>query len=443
MKLPIIIIAILAAPAIGLADTIHVPGDYGTIQEAIDASVNGDTVLVAPGTYVENLFYHGKAITVRSRYGPANTTIDGNQSGSVVAFMLSEHEDSVLDGFTITNGSGTWIGTSLFLSGSGGGIYCSGYYSGPTIVNNIICNNKLERREPFKKTYADGAGIFVGGGASLIANNVIFNNICDAEDGNWGGGLALLDSDSILINNTVFQNEAEKGGGMYCSDCFPLTVVNSIFWSNAGVTGPEIKIGNGYDPATLDIAHSDVKGGKASVHLEPNCTLNWGAGMIDAAPLFVDESKGDLHIQYASPCRDTGDNSNPALPEQDFEGDTRTAYGTADMGADEFHTHLYHIGSTTPGAHVELKLVGTPNAAPVILFVGSGVLDPPIHHKKYGDWYLQFPLTAQIGLGAIPPPDGVKVLPFTIPMGTPVPLELPLQAAIEEKLTNLCLMQIE
>ena len=81
MRFLLAVIAILAVPAIAISKTIHVPGDYMKIQEAIDAAVDGDTVLVAPGTYVENIKYRGKAIVVKSSHGSEGTVIDGNQAG--------------------------------------------------------------------------------------------------------------------------------------------------------------------------------------------------------------------------------------------------------------------------------------------------------------------------------------------------------------------------
>ncbi len=60
------------------AATIHVPGDYANIQDAINAAVDGDTVLVAPGTYHERVNFLGKAITVTSEQGPDVTIIDGD-----------------------------------------------------------------------------------------------------------------------------------------------------------------------------------------------------------------------------------------------------------------------------------------------------------------------------------------------------------------------------
>lgn len=79
--LPIIILFIFITGATaGFSATIHVPLDYPTIQQAINASLDGDTVLVQPGTYVECIVFEGKAIIVTSEQGPDVTIIDGNQA---------------------------------------------------------------------------------------------------------------------------------------------------------------------------------------------------------------------------------------------------------------------------------------------------------------------------------------------------------------------------
>ena len=184
-----------------------------------------------------------------------------------------------------------------------------------------------------------------------------------------------------------------------------------------------------------------MKGGKTSVYIESGCTLNWGAGMIDADPLFVDKPNDDFHLTWYSPCKNTGDNS--AVTElYDFEGDPRIAYGTVDMGMDEFYTHLYWTGDATPGGSAALKFVGLPGTTPVQLWLGSGIMDPPLP-TKYGDWYLQFPLLADVVLGPVPSPDGVLVLPFTFPPDTPTPLSLHFQAGVGMKLTNLSVMAVK
>jgi len=96
------------------ANVIYVPGDSTTIQGGIGGAVDGDTVLVAPGTYVENINFYGKAITVKSEQGSDATIIDGSNaanpdSGSVVLFVNHEGYDSVLEGFTLTGGTGTQL----------------------------------------------------------------------------------------------------------------------------------------------------------------------------------------------------------------------------------------------------------------------------------------------------------------------------------------------
>jgi serine protease len=97
------LLAALGANASGA--TIHVPADQPTIQQAIDAASPGDTVLVSPGTYFEHINYEGKAITVRSEQGAAQTIIDGDNTGfPVVTFENGETTISRLSGFTIQHG---------------------------------------------------------------------------------------------------------------------------------------------------------------------------------------------------------------------------------------------------------------------------------------------------------------------------------------------------
>ena len=126
MKLAIfVLVGILVFVGLGEGKTIKVPGDYPTIQQAINAAMYGNTVLVDPGTYNENIDFLGKTITVKSSQGADKTTIDGRQQGSVVQFVSLEGTASLLEGFTIKNGA----------KDSGGGVYC--VLSSPTIDSNI------------------------------------------------------------------------------------------------------------------------------------------------------------------------------------------------------------------------------------------------------------------------------------------------------------------
>ncbi len=95
----------LVLAASGSADIINVgPGD--SIQAAIDAAVDGDEIVVAPGTYFETIDFLGKAITLRSSNGPEVTIIDAQGVGSVVTCDSGEGPGTVLEGFTITGGTG-------------------------------------------------------------------------------------------------------------------------------------------------------------------------------------------------------------------------------------------------------------------------------------------------------------------------------------------------
>jgi len=230
---PVIILAILfAIPVIGFSATYYVPDDFPTIQGAIsDASVvDGDTIIVRAGTYVENIDFLGKAITVKSEQGPDVTTIDGGdpsipEYGSVVTFSSGEGVDSLLEGFTLTNGQGTWNGGDGKL---GGGVFCDG--SSPTIKNNIIAENSVGAAGP---GYGEGGGIFCWESSPTVMDNIIIGNIAcgGSSGGGTGGGIYIWDGDPVITNNFIAGNETTggaPGGGISCWSAFPTITKNSI-----------------------------------------------------------------------------------------------------------------------------------------------------------------------------------------------------------------------
>jgi hypothetical protein len=236
------------------AQIIHVPGDQPTIQAGIDAAQNGDMVLVDDGTYLENINFKGKAITVASNFimnGDTshrnNTIIDGSQpthpdSGSVVYFISGEDTTSVLYGFTITGGTGTvsFVGAPR-LARSGGGIFITDV--GAKISHNYIFNNSvadsfavvgggLAAGAPWSTSFViieDNIfdsnsclrSVFVsqGGGMSIttkarVCNNIFSNNVVSSDSGEaFGGGfVASYNLDSVLIyNNLIINNKVETG----------------------------------------------------------------------------------------------------------------------------------------------------------------------------------------------------------------------------------------
>jgi ABC-type branched-subunit amino acid transport system substrate-binding protein len=227
---------------------VEVPRDYPTIQEAIDVAMDGSEIIVAPGTYFENVDFMGKKITLRST-NPDNpeivsaTIINGGGQGPAVSFQNKEDRSALLHGFTITAGAGNPIYYEIqsydeemieFNRNYGGGILISGN-SSPTISNNIIENNRADNSG--SGTLGVGGGIAVLDNSSpRIENNMIRNN----SAGSYGGGIAVwYQSSPVIKNNHISNNRAGMtGGGILVSMmCAPEITDNQISNNSAPSAG--------------------------------------------------------------------------------------------------------------------------------------------------------------------------------------------------------------
>ena len=201
------------------AATINVPADFSTIQAAIDdaGTVNGDVIIVAPGTYTENINFNGKAITVRST-DPSDagvvmaTVIDGTGFLHVVQCVSGEGADTVLSGFVITGGNAN----GAVPDNLGGGMYCS--FASPTVSNCTFSGNSAD---------SIGGGLFLANGSPTVSNCSFIGNF----GGNFGGGLHNQSSTATVSNCSFIGNTAGQGGGMSNSGGGP-TVVNCTFSGN-------------------------------------------------------------------------------------------------------------------------------------------------------------------------------------------------------------------
>lgn len=261
-----------AARIISVSNRRSAPADFDNIQAAIDDSNDGDTVLVADGTYTEDgnrdIDFKGKAITVRSENGPESCIIDCSQPELPYDdcrgfhFHSGEDSNSVLSGFTITNG----VVSSCPMVPGGGAILCS--LSSPTIKDCAIVNNLAFGWCAILGSA--GGGIFLDQSNATIANCLIVGNT--SYEGGDGAGIYCLQSSPIVTNCTISDN---AGNGIMSCELSNPVIVNCTFWGNS--TEQIIVESDGYyeGPSSAVVAFSNVQNG-------------WpGLGNIDQDPCFV------------------------------------------------------------------------------------------------------------------------------------------------------------
>ncbi len=355
-----------------------------TIQDAVDAALPGDTILVTNGLYQtgerfilgSNRVAVTRPVLVKSINGPTATIIDG--ANSVRCVFLTN--DAVLIGFTLTNGFAGW----------GGGVFChssnsvvsdcvlagniadigGGAYQG-TLNNCVLTGNS-----------AWGCDLCPGGGGayeSKLTDCTVVGNRSVSGGGTYGGTLknCIVVSNSAhagsgayrstLSNCTLSGNRASSsgGGGTAFGTLNNCTVIsNSAFGGGAGVVGATLNnctvVGNSSDngvggvsggspttPSRLTnciVYHNTgptaANYSSVRVTLDYTCTFPLptnGVGNIANEPSLVDLDSGNLRLQSNSPCINAGRNAS-VNGDSDLDGLPRIAGGTVDMGAYEFQS---------------------------------------------------------------------------------------------------------
>ena len=293
---------------------------------------------MAQGEYFENINFSGKNVVLCSNWALTNdssdiinTIINGSNpvyadTGSCVLIVSGEDSTAVLQGFTITGGTGTrWEdehGANHWYT-EGGGILIQ--YSSPTIKNNIITDNEAIN-VPAGTTSAGGGAIRCGDGNPHIYNNIISNNkarygggivlnysgadirnnIISGNSGGedyGGGGLWFLssgDTPAFLENNTIVNNSSAQGGGgirLWSSNAI---LTNNIFWGNTGATTPQIQ------GSTGGVTYCCVQGG-----LTGEGNFGDDPGFLNSAFILMDGSScidaGRPEVSYNDP----EDSENP------------------------------------------------------------------------------------------------------------------------------------
>jgi parallel beta-helix repeat protein len=383
--LPVLILLVIASGA--AAESLQVPDTFPAIQEAIDAAADGDSIIVAAGEYIvgESITFRGKAITLTAAAGPARTRIRMSGSplrGSIFIFENAEGADSVLEGFTLTGGVGTLMGSRyggaiLCLEGSrptlknliasenaatyGGALCC--FQASPTVVDCSLSGNHVTCGGG---AYCDASSpVFIGctvegnrgsytssgihsknGSTPVLRNCRIVSNMTY-----YGGGVDSFESSPYLENCIIAANRAGQGGGVYVSRDAAMTLRNCTICGNAADQGADIIASAG-----LDIKNCIIWGYSPSPELDPpdeahclvgedplfvkegrydfeNFNSRLVGGTYQEMPAFVLE-EGDFHLRAGSLAIDAGDRD--AAPPLDIDGTPRPQGIAPDIGAYEY-----------------------------------------------------------------------------------------------------------
>jgi uncharacterized repeat protein (TIGR01451 family) len=370
-----------------------VPAVYKDIQTALNAANEGDTVLVQPGHYYENLKWpEMNGISLISAGTPQNTIIDGNGVDRVIEIstgigFFTIDSTTLIQGFTIMNGHLIAPGAYAW----GAGIYLE--YASP-VLRNLVVRNNISTGD-----WCYGAGIHLMGSNSLIENIEVTENILESTSWSYGAGIYIDDGSNPIIKNALISKNKMMsgatwyyGGGIFIDGGSHVQLINSVISFNeligssghwyygAGIScegilarssvdiinctivnnyetnnnqleggglyiegsdanvvnsiiwnngGSEIQIDNFIDPVNLEVRYSDIKGG-------------WtGIGNINNDPLFI--SNESYFLKLESPCLGAGTLIH--APQNDILGNPRPSpvRSNPDMGAVEMDQDFSHV----------------------------------------------------------------------------------------------------
>lgn len=231
-------------------------------------------------------------------------TISSNSTGSYGGGIYCINGSASICNNVISDNIQTGVG------GKGGGIGCSGNFTG-SIINNIVKYNR-----------ADGINGF-GGGISCYSSAKVIGNIISGNIAKGNGGGILCAGSNVVVNNTIVSNSANDGGAVYCSDAAPTIINNIVAFNTSGINNfgigtPLLRANNIYSNNALNYAG-----------------LIAGDGDISVDPQFIDRTNDNYHLKLTSPCIDSGWGDAPNIPETDIDGQLRVQGRGIDIGADE------------------------------------------------------------------------------------------------------------
>jgi len=391
------------------ASIINVPEDHETIQAGIDASRNGDTVLVQPGIYRENITFHERRITLASLFLTTgdetyidSTIIDGGGDGTVVVIEGIRGNSSALTGFTIQNGNTRECGGGVYLHNSntslshliirsnrswqyGGGLY----FCAPDsfVIRNITVQNNTSQ--------SGGGGIYnAGSGATLVDVHILnnetrgygggfgggyrtyfFGGSIVGNTGQYGGGIGLGSGPSVTITEMLIMgnHSSSYGGGLYISGNSGVQISKSLLIGNSSdrcgggayvVSGRDkvftnVTIATNYAPSGGGIFADSrsylrnciiYKNGQTNISTRAN-TLNVAYSDVEGGVDGVDvigEGNIDANPQFVNSGFDFNlTMDSPCIDSGDPESPVDEDFSRADMGGIPYLLHSILSGNVT------------------------------------------------------------------------------------------------
>lgn len=282
---------------------IVLPGE--SIQDAIDATADGDVVQLAAGSWVEDVDFRGKAITLAGR-GP-DTVLHGTGAGPVVTFASGETAASVLDAITITGG----------VAQRGGGVFVDG--ASPTLLRNRIVSNRAHRQ---------GSGVYLGASSAVLRNNLVAGNATVSLLAGDAHGVEIVGGAPLLLNNTIVDGDSN---GIILRSGAAAVIRANVLAYNGSQTAGEAR-GRGicdFSGGAAVIRHNLFSTNRRGALLTTG-GVNYSriavaerrigeariAGNRDGSPRFAARRDGDYRLGVRSRAIDLGD-PDPALADRD------------------------------------------------------------------------------------------------------------------------------
>ncbi len=341
-----------------------VPDNYPAIQAAIDDASDGDTIIIADGTYSGegnyDIDFKGKSITLKSENGPKKCMIDCAKLGRAFDFHSGEDANSILDGFTIKNGSINNYGGAVICTASSptiknciflencaieyGGAIMNIYSSSPLIIDcefhgnsagssnssiangGAICNLVKSNPTMINCTFTGNLAIYNGGAiynedncnpviekCKFYTNNaqhgggiynynncipLIKNCIMNKNSAQYGGAIKNSEAQVTLLNCTIAENYADLGGGIWNAWNSASELLNCILWNNSDQYGTSETAQIDGSPALPGLPSPDQLVTKVNYCCIEGLTDNLGGvGNIADDPLFYNPDTNDFHLK--------------------------------------------------------------------------------------------------------------------------------------------------